>query len=159
MGNLSLSRIRIRALIAFFLVFVVIFTVRLLQVQAVMASSYQRWAAEEITSVRTLPAPRGEITDVNGVPFARSISAINIVVDQTLIQNPARTAQFAAPYLGLSVSEVQNAITGDKRYKMVLKNARPAQWRDLNTAIEEYNASLPAKELNKRIFGFFSERG
>lgn len=159
MGNLSLARIRIRALIAIFLVVVMLFTLRLVQVQAVMASNYRSWAASEMTSVRTLPAPRGDITDINGVTFARSVSAINIVVDQTLIQNPAKTAAFAAPILGLSVGEVEKTITGKKRYSMVLKNARPAQWQALNTAIERYNSALDSKELNKRIVGFFSERG
>ena len=159
MGNLALARVRIRALIILFLIIAILFTGRLVQVQALQANQYRSWASSEMTSVRTLPAPRGEITDINGVAFARSVSAINIVVDQTLIQNPAKTAAFAAPYLGLSVSEIQNAITGKKKYSMVLKNARPAQWRALDKAIADYNASIPSSDLNKRIFGFFSERG
>ena len=159
MGNLTLARVRIRALIAIFLVVVLLFSLRLIQVQVVMASNYRSWAANEMTSVRTLPAPRGEITDVNGVAFARSVSAINIVVDQTLIQNPAKTAEFAAPILGLSVSDVEKALTGKKRYSMVLKNARPAQWKSLTEAIDRHNRALDSKELNKRIVGFFSERG
>ena len=159
MGNLTLARVRIRALIALFLVVVIFFGGRLIQVQALMASNYRSWAASEMTSVRTLPAPRGDITDINGVAFARSVSAINIVVDQTLIQNPLKTAEFAAPILGLSVDDVERALTGKKRYSMVLKNARPAQWKSLTDAIDRYNNSLDSKELNKRIVGFFSERG
>lgn len=148
-----------RALLVIFMVIVLLFSARLVQVQAVMASNYRTWAANEITSVRTLPAPRGEITDINGVAFARSVAAINIVVDQTLIKNPAQTAAFAAPILGLSVSDVERAITGKKRYSMVLRNALPAQWKALNDAISRHNAGLDSKDLNSRIVGFFSERG
>lgn len=148
-----------RGLLVIFIAVVLLFGLRLVQVQAVMASNYRTWAANEITSVRTLPAPRGEITDINGVAFARSVAAINIVVDQTLIQNPAKTAAFAAPVLGLSVAEVEQAITGKKRYSMVLKNALPAQWKALNDAITQHNSALDSKALNQRILGFFSERG
>jgi len=62
--------------------------------------------------VKTLQAPRGDITDINGVPFARSVAAISIVVDQTQILNPAKVAAFVAPILDMSVSDVQTALTG-----------------------------------------------
>jgi cell division protein FtsI (penicillin-binding protein 3) len=109
-------------------------------------------------TTRTIQAPRGDITDVNGVAFARSVSAISIVVDQTQINNPAKTAAFVAPILGLSVEEVQASITGTRKYSMVLKNGRPALWEKLTSAMESYNASLDRKDLGERIIGFFPER-
>ncbi|MEY4035287.1 MAG: hypothetical protein RLZZ311_464, partial [Actinomycetota bacterium] len=48
------------------------------------------------------------------------------VVDQTQITDPARVANFVAPILGLSVADVQNSITGTRKYSIVLKNGRPA---------------------------------
>ena len=51
--------------------------------------------------VKTLQAPRGDITDINGVPFARSVAATSIVVDQTQILNPAKVAAFVAPILNM----------------------------------------------------------
>jgi cell division protein FtsI (penicillin-binding protein 3) len=107
---------------------------------------------------RTTPAPRGEITDINGVAFARSVSAITIVVDQTQITDPARVANFVAPILGLPVEEVQENITGTRRYSIVLKNGRPALWDRLTKEIYEYNKTLTNEELGNRIIGFFPER-
>jgi cell division protein FtsI (penicillin-binding protein 3) len=157
-GNLSLSASRIRALLIFIFIFFLLFTLRLIQIQAIQASEYRNKAANEMESTRAIPAARGEITDINGVDFARSVSAINIVVDQTLITNASQTANFAAPYLGMTVAQVQSAISGTKRYAMVVKSAKPAVWRDLYIAVDRYNASLDKKNFDKRIVGFFAER-
>jgi cell division protein FtsI (penicillin-binding protein 3) len=136
----------------------VLLALQLVRVQVIQASEYQSKAANEMESTRTTPAPRGEITDINGVAFARSVSAITIVVDQTQITDPARVANFVAPILGLPVEEVQGNITGTRRYSIVLKNGRPAQWDLLTKEIYEYNKALTNEQLDKRIIGFFPER-
>lgn len=158
MGNLNLAAARIRALIIVILIFFLLFAARLIQIQAIQAGEYRAKAANEMESTRAIPAPRGDITDINGVAFARSVYAINIVVDQTLVTDAAQTANFAAPYLGMTVAQVQSAISGNKRYSMVEKNAKPAVWRELSAAIDSYNASLPKEKFDKRIVGFFAER-
>ncbi len=109
-------------------------------------------------STRVIPAPRGEITDVNGIGFARSVSAINIVVDQTQITDPARVAAFVAPILNLPAEDIQSSITGTRKYSIVLKNARPALWDQLTEELYNYNKTLASKELENRIIGFFPER-
>lgn len=159
MGNFSLAHGRIRVLIIGALIFLMAFGLRLVQIQAVQASSYQNRANNEMSFTRTLPAPRGEITDIHGAPFARSVAATNIVVDQVLITNPARVAAFVAPILGLSIAEVENSISGSKRWSMVYKNAKPATWRKLSEAIATYNAALSNEDIAKRIVGFMPERG
>jgi cell division protein FtsI (penicillin-binding protein 3) len=133
-------------------------TAQLIRVQVIQANHYQSKAANEMESTRVIPAPRGDITDINGVPFARSVAAISVVVDQTQITDPARVANFVAPILGLSVSEVQSSITGSRKYSMVLKNGRPILWEQLTQKIYEYNQSLDKNQLDKRIIGFFPER-
>jgi len=133
-------------------------TAQLIRVQVIQANHYQSKAASEMESTRVIPAPRGDITDINGVPFARSVAAISVVVDQTQITDPARVANFVAPILGLSVSEVQSSITGSRKYSMVLKNGRPILWEQLTQKIYEYNQSLDKNQLDKRIIGFFPER-
>lgn len=154
----SLFQKRITALIAIFLAGIVGLVIRLIDVQAINASDYTVRAENELYRVNTLLAPRGEITDINGVPFARSVSAINIVVDQTMIENPERAAQIAAPILKMSVNDVLSKIVGDKRWYLVARNATPAQWNALKDAFAKYNDSLGRTEFNKRIVGFFSER-
>lgn len=158
MGNLLLAKSRIWTLIRLFIVVLLLFTVQLVRVQVIEAGNYKLRAVDEMETTRTIQAPRGEITDINGVTFARSVSAISIVVDQTQISNPSLTAEFVAPILGLSVADVQSAITGKKKYSMVLKNARPALWDTLTQSIDSHNAALASRDLDKRIIGFFPER-
>ena len=158
MGNFALAHKRIRVLTLAILVALSLLSIQLINVQVIHAGSYRAKAANEMESTRNVQAPRGEITDINGVAFARSVSAISIVVDQTLITDPARVAAFVAPIIGLSTSEVQASITGTRKYSMVLKNGRPALWEKLSTAMYDFNKSLDNKDLDKRIVGFFPER-
>ena len=134
-----------------------LFGLRLVQVQALQANDYRARAVNEMEKVRTLQAPRGDITDINGVPFARSVAATSIVVDQTQILNPAKVAAFVAPILNLSVSEVQTALTGKRKWSMVAQNAKPATWLKLKGAIDQYNTKFPGMSP-ERIIGFFPER-
>ena len=157
MGNFAIAHNRIRLLILLVAVAMLIFGVRLVQVQAVQAADYRARAVTEMENTRSLLAPRGEITDVNGVAFARSVAATSIVVDQTQISNPVRTANFVAPILGLPVAEVKASITGTRKWNMVFQNAKPAKWQELSTAIAQYNLQYPAMSPD-RIIGFFPER-
>lgn len=158
MGNLRLAQSRMAILVTIIFGVLILLAIQLIRVQVVQASDYQAKAANEMQSTRVIPAPRGEITDVNGVGFARSVSAINIVVDQTQITDPARVAAFVAPILKLPAQEIETSITGTRKYSIVLKNARPAMWDELTEALYEFNKTLESKELDQRIIGFFPER-
>ena len=158
MGNLLLAKARIHILIVGIFLLFFLLACQLFRVQVVQASNYQKKAANEMQSTRVIPAPRGDITDVNGITFARSVSAITIVVDQTQITDPVRVAQFTAPILGLTEAEIEASITGTRKYSIVLKNARPALWDQLSEAIYNYNKVLDDKHFDQRIIGFFPER-
>jgi len=158
LGNFALVRKRIQVLIAISLVFLAIFAIKLFWVQLVTANSIRTRAVNEMENVATLQAPRGTITDVNGVAFAKSVNAINIVVDQSAISDPAATAQFAAPILGMPASELQSLLTGKLKWKLIYRNAKPAIWTDLKNAISEHNKVLTPKEYDKRITAFYPER-
>jgi cell division protein FtsI (penicillin-binding protein 3) len=157
-GNLRLAKSRIGILVTVIFGVLILFACQLVRVQVIQAGAYQEKAAYEMQSTRIIPAPRGEITDVNGVSFARSVSAINIVVDQTQITDPARVAEFVAPILNLPAEDIEQSITGTRKYAIVLRNARPAMWENLTTALYDFNKVLENKELDKRIIGFFPER-
>ena len=158
MGNLRLAHSRIAILVTVIFGVLILFACQLIRVQVIQANAYQAKAANEMQSTRVIPAPRGEITDVNGIGFARSVSAINIVVDQTQITDPARVAAFVAPILNLPAEDIQSSITGTRKYSIVLKNARPALWDRLTEELYNYNKTLASKELENRIIGFFPER-
>ena len=157
MGNFALAHSRIRLLVLVITVFMLLFGVRLVQVQALQAGDYRLRAVNEMENTRSLLAPRGEITDVNGVAFARSVAATSIVVDQTQITNPSRVASFVAPILGLTVAEVESSITGNRKWSMVYQNAKPATWQKLSSEISNFNEQFPAMSPD-RIIGFFPER-
>jgi cell division protein FtsI (penicillin-binding protein 3) len=133
------------------------FGLRLVQVQALQAGDYRDRAVNEMEKVRTLKAPRGDITDINGVPFARSVAATSIVVDQTQVTDPAKVAAFVAPILNMKVQDVQTALTGTRKWNMVARNAKPATWLKLSGAIDQYNSQFKAMSP-ERIIGFFPER-
>ncbi len=158
MGNLRLAHSRIAILVTVIFGVLILFACQLVRVQVIQANAYQAKAANEMQSTRVIPAPRGEITDVNGIGFARSVSAINIVVDQTQISDPARVAAFVAPILNLPAADIQSSITGTRKYSIVLRNARPALWDLLTEELYNYNKTLENKELENRIIGFFPER-
>ena len=158
MGNFALVQRRTQVLLVWVLVALSFLSLQLIRVQLISANSYRAKAVNEMESTRTIQAPRGEITDVNGVAFARSVSAISIVVDQTQITDPARVANFVAPIIGVPVQQVQQSITGTRKYSMVLKNGKPATWDKLVAAIDEYNKVLDSQHFDQRIIGFFPER-
>jgi cell division protein FtsI (penicillin-binding protein 3) len=158
MGNFSLAHNRIRALIFLLALAMFVFGLRLVQVQAVQAGDYRMRAVNEMENTKSLPAPRGEITDINGIAFARSVAATSIVVDQTQITNPARVANFIAPILDLPVAQVQASITGKRKWNMVYQNAKPALWQKLTQSISQFKSQYPAMSPY-RIIGFFPERG
>jgi hypothetical protein len=47
------------------------------------------------------------------------------------------------------------------RYKIIVKNGKPAMWTELQKTISDYNTEVLKEKngLSKRIVGFFSERG
>ena len=157
MGNFAIAHHRIRALVLIIAIVMVGFSLRLIQVQAVQASDYRLRALNEMENTRSLPAPRGAITDINGIAFAQSVIATSIVVDQTQITDPSRVAAFIAPILGLSVAEVATSITGKHKWSMVYQNAQPATWLKLRTALDGFNSQFRAMSP-ERIIGFFPER-
>ena len=157
MGNFSLAHKRIRGLVLILALVMFMFGLRLVQVQALQAGDYRERAVNEMEKVRTLKAPRGDITDIHGVAFARSVAATSIVVDQTQITDPAKVAAFVAPILGMKVAEVQESLTGTRKWNMVARNAKPASWLKLSAALDQYNSRFKAMSPD-RIIGFFPER-
>ena len=151
---------RIRKLVAIAIVILLLFALRLIDLQAVRASGFVERAENELTKSGTLLAPRGTIYDVNGIELARSVSAINIAVDQTVINDPQTAANLVAPILGMSAAELLPQLTGSKRYVLIAKDVTPAIWRAVNTAITDYNKKVLSEKngITKRLGGFVPER-
>ena len=123
------------------------FVVRLLQVQAVDASTYVAKAEQNRYVGRTLAAERGGITDRNGVELATSVDAYDITADPTLFTEketktpdaPEQAAALLAPILGQDVETVTRKLkTKNTRYTLLANRRTPQVWtqiKDLRTAL------------------------
>jgi len=161
MKHHSIVHRRIQFLFVGTLLIFAVIVCQLFSVQVVRANSISAKANRELQNYSVLLAPRGLISDVNGVELARSVAAVNIVVDQTEITDPAKAAEITAPVLNMPVADLQALYTGKLMYKKVAVNATPETWIKLQDALSTYNSSVMKERggLAKRIVGFFSERG
>ena len=161
MSHNAIVHKRIRTLLGVTFVLFAIIVAQLFSVQVVRAGTISERAAKELLNTSILLAPRGVISDVNGVELARSVAAITIVVDQAQITNPKLTAEITSPVLKMAEDDLIELFTGKLRYKIIVKNGKPAMWRELQKTISDYNTEVLKEKsgLSKRIVGFFSERG
>lgn len=160
MTQQQLVQDRLRKILAIATVLFLLFGLRLIEIQAIRAKGYVERADNELSKSATLLAPRGAIFDINGVELARSISAINIAVDQTVVNDPVNAANVVAPILGMTSSQLLPTLSGDKRYVLIAKDVAPSVWREVNDAISAYNTRVvrTKSDLSKRIGGFVPER-
>jgi cell division protein FtsI (penicillin-binding protein 3) len=160
MNHQQIVQDRIRKIVAIALVILMLFGLRLIEIQAVRANGYVEKANNELSKSATLLAPRGTIYDIDGIELARSISAMNIAVDQTVVNDPVAAANVVAPILDMTPAELLPNLQGDRRYVLIAKNLSPQKWRQVFDAISQYNENV-LKEvggLSKRIGGFVPER-
>jgi cell division protein FtsI (penicillin-binding protein 3) len=160
MNQQLLVQDRIRKIVAGVIVIFLLFGLRLIEIQAIRANGYVNKADNELSKSATLLAPRGTIYDINGVELARSISAINIAVDQTVVNDPIAAAQVVAPILGMTAAQLQPQLTGDRRYVLIAKDITPEKWRQVYEAVSSYNINIlkTSNGISKRIGGFVPER-
>jgi cell division protein FtsI (penicillin-binding protein 3) len=113
-----------------FIAFIALLGVALLRagyLGAVRAGSLQRVAATQQVDVQVVPAPRGAITDRDGVDLAISESADDVVADPYLIKDPQTVARQLAPLLGQSLTSVLTKLTTPHSGFVYLAHLLPAQ--------------------------------
>ncbi|MFE1341343.1 peptidoglycan D,D-transpeptidase FtsI family protein, partial [Streptomyces sp. NPDC058733] len=145
------------------------FVFRLLQVQAVDASTYAAKAEQNRYVVHTLAAARGGITDRNGVALAASVDAYDITADPTMFSRkqlkiddgPEQAAALLAPILGQSQADlVKKLRPKDKelRYVRLALSRTPQVWtqiKDLKLALAK-KASTDKTTVNV-LAGVFAD--
>ncbi|CAM5523176.1 Peptidoglycan D,D-transpeptidase FtsI [Streptomyces tendae] len=115
------------------------FVVRLVQVQAVDASTYAGKAERNRYVGQVLAAERGEITDRNGVALATSEDADNITADPTMFapdelktdDGPQQAAALLAPILGADQEDLVRKLRPDNpslRYVKLALRQTPQVW-------------------------------
>ncbi|HEY5836155.1 MAG TPA: penicillin-binding protein 2 [Streptomyces sp.] len=142
------------------------FVVRLLQVQAVDASTYSakaavnRWVTHEVT------ADRGTITDRSGVALAATVDAFDITADpylftpaQTRVKDaPQQAAELLAPIVGGDATKIARQLATPKsRYQILARRQSPQAWNQ----IKDLKRAFAAKAAHGRgadvLAGVFSE--
>ncbi len=118
---------RIGVLFLAFIALLAIAVLRATYLGAVRAGTLQRVAATQQVNQQTIPAPRGAITDRNGVDLAITESADDVVADPYLIKDPQTVAGQLAPLLGEPVTTVLTAVTKPHTGYSVLIHQLPAQ--------------------------------
>ncbi|MEU0061329.1 penicillin-binding protein 2, partial [Streptomyces sp. NPDC006334] len=125
------------------------FVVRLLQVQAVDASTYAAKAERNRYVGQVLTAERGEITDRSGIALATSEDAYDITADPTMFardqlkidDGPERAAALLAPILGQEQSDLVKKLRPEDpevRYTKLAGRQTPQVWKqikDLKSAL------------------------
>ena len=128
---------------------------------AVRAPALRRAALTQQVTTTTIPAPRGTITDRDGVQLAISESADDIVADPYLIKNPASMAQKLAPLLGLPLdtvlTDVSKRHTGFVYLMHQLAGDRAQQIQDLHldgiTLIPQVTRVYPLSWAAAQVLG------
>lgn len=129
--KLASPRRRIMKMTWALVVVFVVYAGQLVNLQIVKGPELAAKSQSKRLQTVVLPAIRGNINDVNGVPIATTVLAKNVTTDQTLIKDPAGAAAQLAPVLGLPVEEITAALTGDKRFNYVAKRITPEKWKEV----------------------------
>ncbi|MZD04043.1 cell division protein [Streptomyces sp. SID5785] len=126
-----------------------VFVVRLLQVQGVDANAYAAKAELNRYVSHTIAAERGGITDRSGVALATSVDAYDITADPTLFTEkvtgvkdaPEQAAALLSPVLGVETDTlVKRLRTKDTRYVRLAARRTPQVWKqikDLRSALND----------------------
>ncbi|MGW7366948.1 peptidoglycan D,D-transpeptidase FtsI family protein [Streptomyces sp. NPDC054841] len=144
--RLGSPRPRLRLVSLAFTLVLLVFVVRLLQVQAVDAGTYAAQAEKNRYMSLKLAAERGEITDRSGIALATSVDAYDITADPLMFtpeeskapDAPEQAAALLAPILGEDAAELANRLKAPKsRYTVLARRQTPQVWnqiKDLKSA-------------------------
>ncbi|MES5823014.1 penicillin-binding protein 2 [Streptomyces sp. RG80] len=147
--RLGSPRPRLRMVSLALTLVLVAFAVRLLQVQAVDASTYAAKAEQNRYVGYTLAAERGQITDRSGVALATSVDAYDITADPTLFakkqlkitDGPEQAAALLAPILGQDQADLTEKLRTKGQYVKLAGRQTPQVWKQ----IKDLKSALAAK--------------
>ncbi|MGI8921151.1 MAG: peptidoglycan D,D-transpeptidase FtsI family protein [Solirubrobacteraceae bacterium] len=152
---------RIGLLFVLFIALLAVGGIRAAYFGAVRGPTLRRVAASQQVSVVSVPAPRGTITDRNGVQLAVSEPADSLVADPYLIKDPVNTGRLIAPLVGKPadqlVNELARAHTGFVYIARQLPDDRARRVQGLGIAglslIPEMRRTYPQDWLASQLLG------
>ncbi len=146
------ARRRSSVVLLVFLFVISLFAGRLVELQGLRAGELASAGLDQRLRTAVIPAERGPIYDSEGRPLAQTVEVRNITADQTLVENPARTAAVLSTILELDRAELQKNLTGERRFVYLAKGVEPAKWR----AIQDWRSDPDNNPVT--LQAIFSER-
>ena len=157
---------RMRILSVALVAVLTLFALRLFYVQVIDGATFAQRAEATRLATSTLTAPRGALYDTNGVTLAESLEGSNIIVDQTLVDDPEATAAVLSPVLDIPAEDLQPALTGDSRFAYVARNVTPEVATKVlalespGIATEKTQRRVyPAGDIGANVLGFVGTDG
>ncbi len=135
---------RIGLLFVAFVALLVVGVARATYLGTVRGGELRRDAATQQIVDASVPAPRGTITDRNGVELAISVSADDVIVDPFLIKQPQVVARQLAPWLNESFATVLAEVTKPHTGFVYLAHQLPAARANAIQALSIDGVSLIA---------------
>ena len=171
----KVHRMRIRELFAALCAFFLLLGSRLVLLQI---DPDLRFSEEELYHIqkKSIPRPRGEITDHNGRVLATNQYVPSLIVDPSNVKDPAALARWLAPRLGEPEGEVYERVTRRKpngdlmRFVSLKRHMTPEQVARLGDISDapSRNALLiedeplrfyPERDLSAHVLGFANREG
>src|SRR6266853_2221405 len=109
MGTLATRRVHLLARLAF--VWAALIVARLIQLQVVQHTEYQRQALQQQQQVVELAAPRGIIFDRWGQRLAMSLPVESVCVDPLRVRDKATAAEILSKILNLDANDLLAKMT------------------------------------------------
>jgi cell division protein FtsI (penicillin-binding protein 3) len=169
-------RLRVALMVLMFIL--TIFGGRLVQMQGLDGKTTALEALRKRSATESLPAHRGDVTDIHGEVLATSVDRRDILVDQTLVRRYKRTsgarqlvgvrgaAEDLSKVLHLPVGDLVTRLTGTSRGAVLAKGVTPevarAVLRSPVPGVAAYEASrrdYPAGNTAANLLGFVSSSG
>ncbi|MFE5738138.1 peptidoglycan D,D-transpeptidase FtsI family protein [Streptomyces celluloflavus] len=169
--RLGSPRPRLRLVALALTLVMLVFVVRLFQVQAVDAGAYAAKANENRYVPVKLAAERGTITDRDGVALATSVDAYDITADPSLLapdktkieDAPQQAAALLAPVLGEDRATLAKKLGNARtRYVVLARQQTPQVWKqikDLRKVLDRKAAAAPRQAPRPNVLvGVFADK-
>lgn len=146
-----------------------LFAGRLVQLQTIDSEVYTARALQQRLHKLELPAVRGDITDAEGHPLAKTVEARAVFADPHLIkpEQRQRIVSALAPLLGLEADWLLKKIsTPNSRFVYLARGIAPDQGRMVEAlrlpgidTLPEYRRIYPNDDLAAGVIGFVNRDG
>jgi len=134
---------------------------RLYDIQVANGMQYHKQGQKQGIAREELPAIRGNIYDVNGVPLTRNITHYTIAADPSIVQSKQIVAKELSKITGKPVNHYIKKLNGKKNFSYLERNlekkdAQPLMEKNIDGIIVQrhFQRSYPQDNIGGQLIGF-----